>query len=159
MQDRFVEFTISISRLNKLIQKLKSDGMKAFDLKGAYTLCLYQLAENSYGLTSTEIALHCDLDPALVSRTLSHLCKDGIIQKVGAEGKTYHSKYFLTKKGEDIASELKEIIHRIQEVADTGISEEELNVFYSVLNKLLGNFETMSYHLSDVLPGSGSNKL
>ncbi len=144
MNDRFLDFTISISKLNKLIQKLKTDGMKTFDLKGVYTLCMYQLMENPTGLTSTEIAVHCDLDPALVSRTISQLLKDGVITKQEAAGKTYHVKYLLTDKGLEIATELKDIIHHIQILADDGISDEELTVFYNVLNKLLHNFESMT---------------
>lgn len=148
MHDRFVEFTIAISKLNKLINKIKSEGMKKkFDLKGVHTLCLYRLMSCDDGLTSAEISESCDLDPALVSRTLSELSKRDLIKKEGQPGK-YHARYYLTEKGRQISLELKPIIQSIQKYADTGISEEELAVFYAVLKKLSNNFESLSENLS-----------
>lgn len=148
MHDRFVKFTIAISKLNKLINKVKSDGMKdKFDLKGVHTLCLYQLMSNDHGMTSTEIAKSCDLDPALVSRTINELCQKELIQKVGEAGK-YHARYCLTQKGAQISSELKQIIQSVQLFVDQGITEEELDTFYSVMERLSCNFEFLSDHLS-----------
>lgn len=152
MHDRFVKFTIAISKLNKLINKVKSEGMKdRFDLKGVHTLCLYQLMSNDHGMTSTEIAKSCDLDPALVSRTINELCQKELIEKVGEAGK-YHARYCMTEKGRRISSELKQIVQSIQMFVDKGITEEELDLFYSVLEKLSCNFEILSDHLSLVFP-------
>lgn len=143
MDDRFVTFTISISKLNKLIQKLKTDGMKMFALKGVHTLCLYQLIGKTDGMTATQITSACDLDPALVSRTLGELAQKDLIKKIGRPGK-YHAKYCLTVKGEEVAAEAKMIIAAIQETVDMGISKTELDVFYKVLSTLIHNFEELS---------------
>ena len=155
MHDRFVKFTISISKLNKLINKVKSEGMKGkFDLKGVHTLCLYQLMSNDNGMTSTEIAKSCDLDPALVSRTLSELCQKELIEKVGKVGK-YHARYCLTQRGAQISAEMKQITQSVQLFVDQGITKEELDIFYSVMEKLSCNFEFLSNHLSYVFSQDG----
>lgn len=142
MEDRFVKFSINIAKLHKLIQKLKTDGMKQFDLKGTHTLCIYQLLTHAEGMTSTEMAASCDLDPALISRTLASLTESQIVCRMGESGK-YFAKYVLTPKGNAVAKEIQTLVHAIQEIADTGISEEELIVFYRVLGKLADNLQTL----------------
>ena len=142
MSQRFTTFTIKISRLNKLIQKLKADGMGQFGLKGVDTLCLYQLADHE-ALTFSEIAERCDLDGALVSRTLRGLVAKGMVEKDGAPGK-YHARYSLTQQGRAQTDEIIRIIHTIQTHADTGIPTEDLVVFYRVLLRLTDNFEQMA---------------
>ena len=143
MQDRFMEFTIAVSRMNKLIQKLKTEGMRMFGLKAADTLCLYRLMSCEEGLTFSEIAQGCDLDPALVSRLLKDLVANGMVEKDGEPGK-YHAKYFLTAAAKGKMAEIAEIISKLQELADSGITEEELDAFYSCLEKLTANFEKMA---------------
>ncbi len=142
MEDRFVKFTVDIAKLHKLIQKLKTDGMKQFDLKGTHTLCIYQLLTHPEGMTSTELAVSCDLDPALVSRTLASLTHNQIISRIGEPGK-YLAKYMLTDKGLLVAEEIRSLIHTIQEIADTGISQEDLAVFYQVLDRLAHNLQSL----------------
>lgn len=143
MKDRFMEFTISISRMNKLVQKLKTEGMKLFGLKASDTLCLYRLMTSEEGLTFSEIAQSCDLDPALVSRLLKELVANGMVEKDGKPGK-YHAKYFLTAAAKEKMAEIAGVISYLQELADSGITEEELDAFYSCLMKLTANFEKMA---------------
>ena len=142
MTERFTTFTIRISRLNKLIQKLKTDGMGRFGLKGVDTLCLYLLGLEG-SMTFGEIAQHCDLDPALVSRTLSGLTRKGMVRKDGEPGK-YRTPYTLTEEGRALTQQITSIIHTVQTQADEGISQEELATFYRVLGKLTDNFEQMA---------------
>ncbi len=88
-------------------------------------------------MTCQQIMIHCfccDLDPALVFRTLTKLAKDTLINKNTLVEKTYHSRYTLTSQGIQIARELKLIISSIQALADKEIIEEELSVFYRVLD-------------------------
>lgn len=151
MEERFINFTLSIAKLNKQIQKLKTDGMKLFGLKGVHTLCVYQLLTRPDGMTSTEIAACCDLDAALVSRTLSHLLKNDFVLKDGAPGK-YLARYRLTPKGTAVASEVRSIINGVQDFVDVGITAQELEIFYSVLAKLEHNFETLVERPSLALP-------
>lgn len=142
MQDRFTIFTIQISRLHKLIQKLKTDGMGRFGLKAVDTLCLYQLSLHGT-LTFSQISEYCDLDAALVSRTLRALVKGGMVEKEGAPGK-YHALYSLTESGQELTGKITRIIEHMQIRADEGIDPEELKTFYRVLGQLTTNFEQMA---------------
>ena len=143
MPDRFLEFTIAISKLNKLIQKVKADGMSMFQLKGVHTICLYQLIGEKDGMTFSQIASACDLDSALISRSLNELVSNELIEKLGKPGK-YNARYCLTAEGERVALEIKEIIESVQTAVDVGITDAELDVFYKVLFTLIQNFEELS---------------
>lgn len=140
MTERFPQFTIQISRLYKLIQKLKTDGMGQFGLKGVDTLCLYQLGLHG-SMTFAELTQQCDLDPALVSRTLGGLVRSHMVTK---EGGKYKARYSLTEEGLTLTKQVGTIIHHIQTQADQGISQEDLATFYRVLGQLTHNFEHMA---------------
>lgn len=142
MDERFARFTMTLSRMNRNIQKMKTDGMGQFGLKAVDTLCLYQLAEGGE-LTFSQVAECCDLDPALVSRTLGGLVKNGMVEKSGLPGK-YNATYRLTDLGVERWSRIYPMITEIQRRADQGVDPEDLVIFYRVLDRLNANFEEMN---------------
>ena len=71
--DSFLKFTLSLSRMNKKVQAVKTAGMGMVGLKAAHTAVLYALSGHSEGLQFAEVAAACGLDPALISRTFSEL--------------------------------------------------------------------------------------
>lgn len=142
MEDRFIQFSVEVSKLNKQIQKLKTQGMQLFDMKAVHTLCLYQLMLHPNGMHFSQLAETCDLDSALVSRILSKLTANGTVRKEGAPGK-YNAQYFLTDKGIAVGEQIRGIVHSIQDEADRNIEKEDLMTFYRVLHQLLENFENM----------------
>lgn len=148
MTERFTRFTIRISRLHKLIQKLKTDGMGRFGLKGVDTLCLYQLSRHD-SLSFSELAESCDLDPALVSRTLSSLTRAGMVEKDGPPGK-YRARYALTTEGAAQTAEIVQLIRAVQEQVDEGLDPAELETFYRVLDRLTQNFERLAQSSDDL---------
>lgn len=78
--DRFLKFTLSLSRMNKKVQAVKTAGMGMVGLKAAHTAVLYALSGHSEGLQFAEVAAACDLDPALISRTFSELIAAGMVE-------------------------------------------------------------------------------
>ena len=83
--DRFLKFTLSLSRMNKKVQAVKTAGMGMVGLKAAHTAVLYALSGHSEGLQFAEVAAACDLDPALISRTFSELIAAGMVEKQGED--------------------------------------------------------------------------
>ncbi len=139
-QNNFNRFTVLIGKLYKQIQRLKTEGMKKYGLKGAHVSILHTLAGRSEGLTFQEICSGCDLDRSLVSRELKDLTQRGYIKKDSTTG-VYNAKYFTTTKAEKILPEFMEIIDQAQKKATKNISPEELITFYRVLEKLRKNLE------------------
>lgn len=140
MQDNFHLFTVQIGKLYKQIQRLKTEGMKRYGLKGAHVSILHLMAGNSDGITFQEICSGCDLDRSLVSRELNNLVKTGFVKKESTTG-VYNAKYFATEKTKNILPEFMEIINNIQEKAKENISTKEIVVFYHVLEQLEKNLE------------------
>lgn len=143
MDDRFLQFTIAISRMNKEIQSFKTDGMGRLGLKATHTTVLYILLGEPEGLRFSQITARSDLDQALVSRTLADLAASGLVEKLGESGR-YNAPYRLTADGERQARQIALAIRAVQEGADQGIDPQELAVFYKVLGQLLHNFEAMT---------------
>lgn len=142
MRDRFTRFNVGVSRLNKLINRLKLDGMEPLGLKAAHAMCIHQLACEDQ-LSFPQLCQRCDIDPALISRTLKELCASGHAEKMGQPGK-YNAHYSLTDQGREVAGYIGWVVNGVIESADKGISEEELEVFYRVMEKLIANFERMT---------------
>ena len=128
--DRFLKFTLSLSRMNKKVQAVKTAGMGMVGLKAAHTAA-------------------CDLDPALISRTFSELIAAGMVEKQGEPGR-YRARYVLTEQGSLQTAKIRQVIGLVQENADKNIAPEDLQTFYRVLEQLLNNFEEMSEHYDTV---------
>lgn len=156
MQDNFIQFSMAISRLNKQVQQLKTNGMQALGLKAVHTVCMYQMLERPDGMSFSEVQEACDLDQALVSRILSKLTAIGMVVKEGEPGR-YNARYRLTRTGQQVAVRIRDVVAGIQVCADAGIDPEELAVFYKVLNQLQSNLDSLEApFLEQLLLNSGN---
>ena len=77
MNDRFIRLSVSLSRLQKVIQRIKTDGMNRIELKAGHTLVLCQLDAAPDGYRFSELTERCDLDPAMISRVRADLARIG----------------------------------------------------------------------------------
>lgn len=142
MDDRFLQFSISLSRLNKRVQALKTDAMGHIGLKGVHTILLYTLTQNPGGVRFAELCTKCDLDRAIVSRTLTELCGRELVAKQGEPGR-YNASYVLTDTGAALAEQMVGAINRATAGAAAGISDRDLATFYKVLAKFQHNLANL----------------
>jgi len=140
--ERFGKFTLLIDGIYKNIHKIKLDTAPYLGIKSVHVFWIYLLRKHSDGLTSTELASLSEIDRSLVSREVAKLCADGYIMSVGGTGKrkNYNSRLVLTEKGMELAESIRLEAMDVQARADAGITEEELALFYAVLEKLHDNF-------------------
>ena len=140
--ERFGKFTLLIDGIYKNIHKIKLDTAPDLGIKSVHVFWIYLLRKHPDGLTATELAARSEIDRSLVSRELQKLCADGYIMSMGGTGKrkNYNSRLVLTEKGLELAEYIRRKAMEVQASADEGISEEELEIFYMVLEKLHGNF-------------------
>ena len=142
MFDRFETFVTAINQINRCIQKIKTNEMKDFGLKGTHVMCLFQLRRHKEGLTSSELAFYCDEDKAAISRVLSELEKEKLIEnKQVEETRKYKIPVVLTKEGYNITDKMKGKIRSAVSSASDGYSEEERDIFYEVLLKVAENLK------------------
>lgn len=140
--ERFGKFTLLIDGIYKNIHKIKLDTAPDLGIKSVHVFWIYLLHKHPEGLTATELAAHSEIDRSLVSRELQKLCADGYIMSMGGTGKrrNYNSRLVLTEKGIELAGHIRRKAMEVQASADEGISEEELEIFYTILEKLYENF-------------------
>jgi DNA-binding MarR family transcriptional regulator len=158
--ERFGKFTLLIDGIYKNIHKIKLDNAPDLGLKSVHVFWIYLLRKHPDGLTATELASHSEIDRSLVSRELQKLCADGYIMSVGGTGKrrNYNSRLVLTEKGLALAADIRRRAMEVQARADEGISEDELAVFYTVLEKLHGNFVKITKEREEVLNENSETK-
>ena len=143
--DRFESFILLIDAIHKSINKIKTDIAPGCAIKSVHTMWLYELLRNPEGLTATEIAAKTMIDRSLVSREISALMHEGFVMCDCPKGKrNYNSHIALTDKGSVLAEQIAESALKIQNQASRNVTPEELNVFYSVLERLYNNIEEIS---------------
>lgn len=144
-EEHFERFTLNIEHLNKCITALERDGAAEFGIKGVHAFWVYALLRHPEGLTAAEIAAKGHVNRSLVSREIDRLHREEIIEPEGSGGRRggYNRRIRLTEKGRHIARKIAGITMDIQNKVDEGIGEGELEVFYSVLERLCGNFSKL----------------
>ena len=79
--ERFREFSGLVSRAEKALQRVKTENVKDYGLRGVHVSCLLALLEQGRGLPASELAALCGVDRALVSRVASELMGLGLIRE------------------------------------------------------------------------------
>ena len=136
----FESIASSLGRIIKGVQTIKSRKMAQYGLKGTTCACICYLYNREEGLNAAELAQLAEIDKAQISRCTTELVEKGFIYREEREGRCYKQKYRLTKEGEAIARDIVQTIERLKLMVSEGISEEELQLFQSVLRRLEGNF-------------------
>ena len=137
----FEVFTNNISVIHKGIQKLKSDEMQKFGLKGNHLMYLFYLLRHEEGLTAGQLAELVGVNKAAVSRALAELFDCGVISYPDyAGGKKYNTVAVLTKEGKDKAEKIeKRILELIEQMSLSNVEEDDRTTTYIFLRTLAGN--------------------
>ena len=149
MLERFERFTSSISQISEYWNKLASEEMKNYNLKGphvTYLICLYR---HPGGVTSAGLSKLCHRDKAEVSRSVSLLEKKELIRREYINGNSYKALIKLTDKGRTSAINLCERASLAVTFAGEGLSDEKREIFYNALETIASNLHNLS---NDGLP-------
>ncbi|MBQ4150831.1 MAG: MarR family transcriptional regulator [Clostridia bacterium] len=144
-EERFMRFVNLIDGVHKSVQKMRVDNAATFGIKGVHIFWVYELLQHPEGLSATELAARTNIDRSLISREISALEAKGFINIDKAKGKrNYNSKLTLTSSGTDAATKIKQLAISFQNIISSDVPERELEIFYSVLEKLYNNFEKLT---------------
>ena len=148
--ERFKKFVLLIEGVHKSVQKIKFNNATDFGVKGVHTLWVYELLCHPDGMTASELAARSMIDRSLISREIEPLKELGYIETDASLGKrSYNTKIKLTEKGKSVALEIGNVAMRVQEKANRGISSDELEAFYSTLEKLYANLSDIAEENKD----------
>ena len=139
-QDRLDKFMTLVVGASRSVTKLKSRYMAKYGLGSTHTMCIRKLYASEKGLTRTQLAEYCELDKAQVSRIIVELAQKGYATE-GPGNSNYKRRVSLTKEGKLVAEEINNIVLKINTYVSEEIPEEELDVFYSVFEKICDNLK------------------
>lgn len=137
MIDRFELFTTTITQIYKNLQRIKMQEMSGFELRGTYTMCMFELNRNPEGLTITQLSQLCGEDKAAISRTVSELVKRGLV--TSNNDKKYRAPLILTKEGKETACKIDTLASTAVEAGSNGLTTEEIKIFYKALTTISNN--------------------
>lgn len=139
MEKIFEHFTISILKINKLVQKIKQFEMQEYDLKAIHVMCGYYLNEHPEGLTSSELVKLTLEDKAAISRALKTMQDRGYVTY---DPNKHNTPVRLTDKGKSFAEFIQERATRAVESGSAELSEEQRIFFYKSLGSIAAKLES-----------------
>lgn len=95
---------------------------------------------NQYGeLNQRELGIHMNIKDSTVVRLIDRMERDGLIERVRSSFDRRVSNLTLTEKGKTLWIELEPIGEAFLNQLGTGISQEEMEIFQRVLNRMVDN--------------------
>lgn len=137
MDKIFEHFTITILKLNKLVNKIKVYEMQEYGLKAIHVMCGYYLMENPEGLTASELVKLTLEDKGAISRALKTMQEKGFVTY---DANRHNSIVKLTDEGKKFAEYIYEKSTRAVE-AGSAMTDEERTFVYSTLGSIAKNLE------------------
>lgn len=138
MEDLFVDFTVSILALNKLVQKIKTYEIEKFGLKPVHVMCGYYLYKNPQGLTAKELVDLTLEDKAAISRALKIMQESDCVKY---DCNSRNAVITLTDKGREMASYICERADKAVAAGSVDFSENERIFFYKSLGTIVVNLK------------------
>jgi len=143
MVERFEKFSTLVSAINKYVQKIEAEEMVRMGLKGSFAQYLVAMNRYPEGITSSMLCDVCDKDKGAVSRAISEMQEKGLVNEKGLLGTRYRAKHTLTEKGQKAAEYVIEKATRAVTMANVGLSEEDRQTFYRVLELYYTNLKNV----------------
>lgn len=139
MENIFENFTVTILKLNKLVQKIKNYEMQEYGLKTIHVMCGYYLISHPEGLTASELVKLTLEDKAAISRALKTLQEKGFISY---DPNKYNSVIRLTDAGKEFAADVCRKADKAVEAGSYDFDENARFSFYKALGTIAANLET-----------------
>ena len=134
----------SVACISRDIQRLERAEMAKYNLKAPHAQCLLVLSRYPEGLIATQLCELCEKDKAAISRTLSELERQGLVQKRKDGENAYRAPVLLTEAGREASARVEQLAQMAVEQAGVGLTEERRAVFYETLELIAGNLTRIS---------------
>lgn len=141
--DRTEGFGVYIDRTLKKVQStfLQVFAENNIDLTIEQWVILQRVHLEGKEASQADIAKSNFRNRATTSRVISGLCKKGLLQKSRFRDDQKRYKLIMTDEGAELMKKVMPYIKDLRKVSTKGISEEEFETFYNVLDQLWENFD------------------
>ncbi|MGB5919152.1 MarR family winged helix-turn-helix transcriptional regulator [Arcobacter sp.] len=123
----------------KINQSLSND-LKEFDIAPEQRAIL-EVIDNNNKVSQNELSQYLKKDKTTVSRTLDVIERKGYITRKYTKEDKRIKFITLTSFGKDVLNKTEEILNLFRKKTIANLSEEEITIFYDLLEKLLLNIE------------------
>ena len=144
MLNRFSRFSLAISEIDRCWHKLAAEEMAKYELNSPHAVYLNTLYQYEGGITAAKLSELCCKNKADVSRMVAILEKKGLVRKEAVGGNLYRAKLLLTDEGRQAAEHVQQRAAIAVELAGSGMTEEEREVFYRCLERITTNLQALS---------------
>lgn len=141
MVQRFERFSVAIADISRYWHKIAAEEMEKHGLKGTHSIYLTTLCRFPEGITAAKLGELCGRDKAEVSRAVTLMTQNNLIQK---SGPSYRAALTLTGAGKLAAEQVRNRAALAVELAGKGLSDGERAAFYSALELICGNLQRIS---------------
>ena len=144
MLNRFARFSLAISEIDRCWHKLAAEAMATYDLNSPHAVYLTTLYECPDGITAAKLGELCCKNKADVSRMIAILEKKGLVKKEATGDNFYRAKLVLTEEGKRAAEYVRDRAALAVEIAGSGMSDADREVFYRCLDQITANLQALS---------------
>ena len=144
MLNRFARFSLAISEIDRCWHKLAAEEMAKYELHSPHAVYLTTLYDFEDGITAAKLGELCCKNKADVSRMVAILERKGLVRKEAIGGNLYRARLLLTEEGKRAAEHVQQRAAIAVELAGSGMSEEERDIFYRCLERITANLQTLS---------------
>lgn len=133
---QFQELTVHLSKLRKMSAKSQSELLKPYDISNRHATYIIALSEDN-GMTMKELSDALCVDPANTTRVIATLTEKGYVVNDCKKSGCRKFKVFLTEKGNELASQIKEGIKNNNQKIFSVLTDEEREMFWQLLLKVV----------------------
>ena len=144
MLDRFARFSLAISEIDRCWHKLAAEEMAKYELNSPHAVYLTTLYRFEDGITAAKLAELCCKNKADVSRMVAILEAKGLVYKKAVGDNFYRAQLRLTEKGIQAARQVQRRAALAVELAGSGMTNNDREIFYRCLERIATNLQTLS---------------
>lgn len=144
MLNRFSRFSLAIAEIDRCWHKLAAEEMAKYGLNSPHAVYLTTLSGFKEGITAARLGELCGKNKADVSRMVGILEQKGLVRKEAVGGNLYRARLLLTEEGRQAAEHVQQRVALAVELAGSGMTEEEREVFYRCLERIAANLQELS---------------
>ena len=137
MENRFEHFSLDIFNISRYWNKIATEEMKKYGLRGTHALYLLLLDGYEGEITAALLADLCQRDKADVSRALADFQKKDILEPYN--GPKYRINPKLTPRGQELAAQIRARAAVALDLAGQGITDEMRENMYHCLDLIAAN--------------------
>ena len=144
MLNRFSRFSLAIAEIDRCWHKLAAEEMAKYGLNSPHAVYLTTLSGFKEGITAARLGELCGKNKADVSRMVGILEQKGLVRKEAVGSNLYRARLLLTEEGRQAAEHVQQRAALAVELAGSGMTEEEREVFYRCLERITANLQELS---------------